>query len=65
VKLSSDNVRIDAEYQQGKSVADDERDLIQYYEFAAERGGAKDAQIAMGIRFPFIHFDFLADLVFL
>lgn len=48
MKLASDSVRLDAEFADGKSVADEERDHIQYFQFAAERGQSVDAQIAMG-----------------
>ena len=47
--MSSDSVRLDHEFAEGKSVADEERDHIQYFRFAAERGQSIDAQIAMGI----------------
>lgn len=48
MKLATDTARLDVEYEQGKSQLDEERDLIQYYQFHAERGYAKDAQVAMG-----------------
>lgn len=49
VKVSSDNVRLSYEYESGKSVLDEESDLVQYYRYSAERGSSHvDAQIAMG-----------------
>jgi hypothetical protein len=48
VRLSTETVKLREEYEQGRSSLDEERDLVQYYEYNADNGSL-DSLITMGV----------------
>lgn len=50
IKSSLENVKLRDEYELGRSSLDEERDLVQYYEYNADNGSL-DSLITMGVIF--------------
>jgi SEL1 protein len=48
IKLSTENVRLDEEYNNARSTITDEEDVVQYYRYSADTGNV-ESQIAMGV----------------
>ncbi len=48
VRLSTENVKLRDEYEQGRSSLDGEQDLVQYYVYNADNGSL-DSMVTMGV----------------